>query len=261
MSAVAVSGVSVSLRTRPVLKDLSLTFEAGICTGIVGPNGSGKSTLMKAIAGLLPLSSGEIRIEDCAIGTWPRAELAKTLAYLPQGGDIHWPMTAASVVALGRLPHTGQKALSAKDVVVVRQALNKCDVAALADRPMTELSGGEKARVLLARALASEASVILADEPLAQLDPHHQIHAMEVLRAEAARGAAVIVVLHDLAIAARHCERICVLSNGKVAADGSPVEALSSEHLRHVFGIDAYIGEHQGAPVILPVRRRALFSV
>lgn len=239
------------------MKDLSLSFESGVCTGIVGPNGSGKSTLMKVISGLLQPSGGAVQILDRALSSWPRAELARVVSYLPQGGDIHWPMKVSSVVALGRLPHASDKALSARDADAIRQALQKCDVTALADRPMTELSGGEKARVLLARALAAEAQIILADEPLAQLDPHHQIHAMEVLQAEAARGAAVIVVLHDLAIAARHCERICVISKGSLAADGSPVEALSSDHLRQVFGIDAYIGEHQGAPVILPVRRRA----
>jgi ABC-type cobalamin/Fe3+-siderophores transport system ATPase subunit len=160
---------------------------------------------------------------------------------------------ARAVVALGRLPH--QRSVVDEDAI--QDAMVRCDIADLAERPVNELSGGERARVLLARALATGGKVILADEPFAQLDPQHQIHAMEVLKAEAGRGAAVIVVLHDLALAARYCDRVVVFSAGKIAAQGLPRDVLSSDILRNVFGVDAFIGEHQGAPLVLPIRRRS----
>jgi iron complex transport system ATP-binding protein len=135
--------------------------------------------------------------------------------------------------------------------------MTACDVAHLADRPVTALSGGERARALLARALAGDAKILLADEPFAQLDPNHQLHAMEVLQSCAQTGALVVVVLHDLSIAARNCSRVVLMLEGRIAADGSPAEILSSDNLRKTFGIDAFIGDHAGAPVILPLRRRA----
>jgi iron complex transport system ATP-binding protein len=161
-------------------------------------------------------------------------------------------------VALGRLPHAHRfvRSTQADDDAVAR-AMAACDVAHLADRPVTALSGGERARALLARSLACEAKILLADEPFAQLDPSHQLHAMEVLQATARSGTLVIVVLHDLSIAARHCSRVILLSEGRIAADGEPTKVLSSENLRATFGVDAFIGEHLGAPVILPVKRRA----
>ncbi len=250
MSVLTLDHVAVSLGTRIVLSNINLSFAAGECVGVLGPNGSGKSTLMRAVAGLIPHQSGAIKIHDKALAAWPRKDLARQLSYLPQGGQIHWPLSVRNVVALGRLPH----ATSNPDDQAIARAMEACDVAQFADRPVTLLSGGERARVLLARALASEAKILLADEPFAQLDPNHQLHAMEVLQAEAGKGALIVVVLHDLSIAARHCSRVVLLANGTVAADGPPSETLTSETLRKTFGIDAFISEHAGAPVILPVK-------
>jgi iron complex transport system ATP-binding protein len=167
-------------------------------------------------------------------------------------------LTVRALVSLGRLPHAHSfTRASADDADAIDRAMVACDVAHLADQPVTMLSGGERARALLARALAGEAQILLADEPFAQLDPGHQLHAMDVLRAAAGAGALVVVVLHDLSIAGRHCSRIVLLSQGRIAADGAPTDVLSSQTLRETFGIDAFIADHAGAPVILPLKRRA----
>jgi iron complex transport system ATP-binding protein len=224
----------------------------------MGPNGSGKSTLMRAAAGLIPRASGTISILGRPLEDWRKDELGRALSYLPQGGQVHWPLSVRALVSLGRLPHAHRFVrASAKDAAAIEQAMVACDVVQFADRPITALSGGERARALLARALAGEAKILLADEPFAQLDPSHQLHAMEVLQATAKAGALVVVVLHDLSVAARHCSRVVLMSEGRIAADGLPAEILSRENLRATFGVDAFIGEHLGAPIILPVKRRA----
>jgi iron complex transport system ATP-binding protein len=258
MSALRFETVAVDLGKRRILSDVSLAFAPGEVVGILGPNGSGKSTLMRSGAGLLKPAQGTITLLDKAIDTWPRHDLGRMLGYLPQGGQVHWPLTVRTLVALGRLPHAHRFVrIATEDEAAVEQAMRACDIAHLADRPMTALSGGERARALLARALAGEAKILLADEPFAQLDPSHQLHAMEVLRAAADAGALIVVVLHDLSVAARHCSRVILLTEGRIAADGTPADVLSGENLRSTFGIDAFVGEHAGAPVILPLKRRA----
>lgn len=258
MTALSLQDVSVALAKRVVLSGVSASFRGGELVGVMGPNGSGKSTLMRAAAGLIPRAAGSLSIAGKAIDGWAREALARELAYLPQGGQVHWPVSVRTLVTLGRLPHAGRFAgPTPADSVAVERAMSACDVAHLAERPVTALSGGERARALLARAIAGEAKILLADEPFAQLDPSHQLHAMEVLQATANAGALVVVVLHDLSVAARHCSRIVLLSDGRIASDGTPGEVLSGENLRKVFGVDAFIGEHNGAPVILPVKRRA----
>jgi iron complex transport system ATP-binding protein len=258
MTALSLQDISVSLAKRVVLSGVSASFEGGELVGVMGPNGSGKSTLMRAAAGLIPRAGGSISIAGKAIDGWARDALARELAYLPQGGQVHWPVSVRTLVTLGRLPFAGRFARpSLADDAAVERAMGACDVAHLAERPVTALSGGERARALLARAIAGEARILLADEPFAQLDPSHQLHAMEVLQAAALSGALVVVVLHDLSVAARHCSRVVLLSEGRVASDGAPGAVLSSENLRKVFGVDAFIGEHNGAPVILPLKRRA----
>lgn len=257
MSALSLNNVAVSIGTKEILKGVSLSFAAGECVGIMGPNGSGKSTLMRAAAGLID-AKGDVALAGKPLAKWRRIDLGRELAYLPQGGQVHWPLDVRTLVALGRLPHAHRFVRSTKaDDEAVARAMAACDVAHLADRPVTALSGGERARALLARSLACEAKILLADEPFAQLDPSHQLHAMEVLQSTAKSGTLVIVVLHDLSIAARHCSRVILMSEGRIAADGEPTKVLSTENLRATFGVDAFIGEHLGAPVILPVKRRA----
>ena len=205
--------LTVELAGRIVLNDISLSLASGHLVALVGPNGAGKTTLLRALAGLLP-SDGAIHVGGEALSSLALRDRARRFAYLPQGHVVHWPLPARDIVALGRYPHgaTDPARLTAKDAEAVSRAMQAADVVAFADRRITELSGGERSRVALARVLAVEAPVILADEPTASLDPRHQFDVMRGLRAAADRGVLVIVVTHDLGLAARFADTVLVLS-------------------------------------------------
>jgi len=238
MNAVVLDQVSVRFGARKALDGVSATLSAGCVTGIVGPNGAGKTTLLRAALGLQPLAGGSIRILDRSLPAWSRADLAKAAAYLPQGGEARWPMLAHDVVLLGRLPHRGLLgAPDVRDRSAAADALARCDAGEFAARRMDELSAGERARVLFARALATGAAILFADEPAAFLDPAHQLRLMELMREEARRGSAVAVTLHDLSLAARHCDEILVLHEGALTACGVPADALSDATLARVFQV------------------------
>jgi len=223
--------------------------------GFIGPNGAGKTTLLRAVAGLAPYD-GRITVAGQDLATLAPAARARLMAYLPQRRDVAWGLAARDVVALGRLPHLGVgRRESDADRAAIAAAMTAADVAALADRPVDRLSGGERARVLLARALAQAAPLLLADEPTAALDPFHQLQVMEVLRAEAEAGRAVVAVLHDLALAARFAHRVALLSDGRLAAVGSPEEVLTEDRLAAVYRVTALAGTRDGARWILPWRR------
>jgi len=237
---IAFENISAGYGTRPVLNGVSAAFVRGKVTGIVGPNGAGKTTLFRVALGLMPASGGRVTVLDKPLGEWSRETLARTVAYLPQGSDAHWPVLARELVALGRLPHRAAFApLSVADAQAVDAAMDRADAMAFATRQMNELSAGERARVLFARALATGAPALLADEPAAYLDPAHQLRLMDLLREEAARGTAVAVTLHDLALASRHCDEVIVLSGGRAVAQGAPDVALSDSVLADVFAIAA----------------------
>ncbi len=246
-------GLGVRLAGRVVLKDVSLSLSPGHLVVLVGPNGAGKTTLLRALAGLIP-SAGEIEIGGIALSLLPLRERAKRFGYLPQGHVVHWPLPARDIVALGRYPHgaTDPARLSPKDAEAVLRAMQAVDVMEFSDRRVTELSGGERSRVALARALAVEAPVILADEPTASLDPRHQIDVMKNLRATADRGVLVIVVTHDLGLAARFADHVLVLREGQLVSQGAPAEALSEQVMADVFRISAYRAEFQRETVIVP---------
>jgi iron complex transport system ATP-binding protein len=247
------SGLNVRLAGRLVLKDVSLALAAGHLVALVGPNGAGKTTLLRALAGLIP-SDGEIEIGGQSLSSLPLRERAKRFGYLPQGHMVHWPLPARDIVALGRYPHgaTDPARLSPKDAEAVLRAMQAVDVMEFSDRRVTELSGGERSRVALARALAVEAPVILADEPTASLDPRHQIDVMQNLRATADKGVLVIVVTHDLGLAARFADHVLVLREGRLVSQGGPAEALSEQVMADVFRISAYRAEYQREAVIVP---------
>jgi iron complex transport system ATP-binding protein len=256
MSLVELKTVSIEIGARRVVDRVSLTLEGGGVTGLIGPNGAGKTTVMRAIAQLLPLARGEILFDGRLATTISAPERAKHIAYLPQGGQIHWPLIVRRLVALGRFPHLNAfAALSEKDTVTVNAALEGCDVLDLADRPVTSLSGGERSLVLLARALAVGAPVLLADEPAASLDPAHQIQVMELLRGQAAAGRAVLVVLHDLPLATRYCDRLILLGRGTVVADGAAEAVLTPTRLREVYGVEAQFVQENGRTIVVPQRR------
>jgi len=241
---------------RLTLDNISLEFPKGTLTGLVGPNGAGKTTLLRAALGIVAARHGAVQVAGRPLADWSREGLARQLAYLPQKAPPQWPVSARRLVALGRLPHRPQFAkLSQADARAVERALARCDAARFAARAVDRLSSGELARVLLARALATEAPVLLADEPAAHLDPAHQLQLMELLCDEAARGAAVVVTLHDLALAARFCDRVVVLDRGRVAAVGPPGDALDAAILRTVFGIVPWNGADGARPPIVPWQR------
>ncbi len=249
---VRLDNVSVTLGARRVVEGVSANLGGGV-VGLIGPNGAGKSTLVRAMAGLIP-AEGAILIDGVAIAALPLKDRARRVAYLPQGQAVHWPLTVERLVALGRLPHLAPFARPAEaDALAIEQALERTELLALRDRPVDALSGGERARVLLARALAVEAPLLLADEPLAALDPAHQIEVMGLLRAEAARGATVIAVLHDLTLAARWCDRLLLIDQGRLVADGTPAKVLTADRIGTVYGVSAFIGEAQGEPLIVPL--------
>lgn len=243
----------VELAGRPVLRGVDLVVRPGEVVGLLGPNGAGKSTLMRALAGQVA-HSGTVRIgERDGAGLSP-AERARLVAYLPQTRVIGWPMSVERAVALGRLPWLGFGGRPGpKDMDICREAMAVMDVAGLADRRATELSGGEQARVLAARAIAQDTPVLIADEPASGLDPAHQISMMAALGSIARRGRAILVSLHDLTLAARWCDRVVLLRDGTVAADGEPAEVLDAAMLADVFGIRAHIAREDGRPVLAPV--------
>ena len=246
-------GVNVTLAGRLVLNDVSLALSSGHLVALVGPNGAGKTTLLRALAGLVR-SSGAIHVGGDALSSLPLRERARRFAYLPQGHIVHWPLPARDIVALGRYPHgaTDPARLTPKDTEAVLRAMQATDVMEFSERRVTELSGGERSRVALARVLAVEAPVILADEPTASLDPRHQFDVMKSLRAAADRGTLVMVVTHDLGLAARFADSVLVLSEGRLVSQGAPTEALSEQIMGDVFRISAYRAEYQREAVIVP---------
>jgi len=246
-------GLGVTLAGRPVLNDISLSLASGHLVALVGPNGAGKTTLLRALAGLVP-SDGAIHVGGDALVSLSLRERARRFSYLAQGHTVHWPLPARDIVALGRYPHgaTDPARLTPGDSEAVLRAMQATDVMEFATRRVTELSGGERSRVALARVLAVEAPVILADEPTSSLDPRHQIDVMKTLRIAADRGTLVIVVTHDLGLAARFADTVLVLSDGRLVSQGAPAEALSEQVMAKVFRISAFRAEFQREAVIVP---------
>jgi len=253
MSLLTARNLGVTLSGRVVLQDVSLALSAGHLVALVGPNGAGKTTLLRSLAGLIP-SEGEIQIGGEPLSALPLRERAKRFGYLPQGHVVHWPLPARDIVALGRYPHgaTDPARLSPGDAEAVLRAMQAVDVMQFSERRVTELSGGERSRVALARVLAVEAPVILADEPTASLDPRHQIDVMKNLRTTADSGVLVIVVTHDLGLAARFADHVLVLHEGRLVSQGAPMDALSEQVMADVFRITAYRAEYQREAVIVP---------
>ena len=230
--------LSVTIGGRRVLHDITLEARRGELLVIVGPNGAGKTTFLKAVACLFPFT-GAVEWDGKDVAAMRAGARARQMAYLPQGHVAHWPITARDVVTIGRAPFASSLTrLSQADQAAIDEALQAVDAMEFAGRPVTELSGGERARVMLARALAVGAPLLLADEPVASLDPAHQLGVMDILSAQAKAGRLVIAISHDLILAARYATRVLVLNEGTAAAIGTPREVLTPSLLREVFRVE-----------------------
>ena len=260
MALLTATALQLSLGKKNVIDDVGVTLGANEFVGLIGPNGAGKSSLLRILAGLIKPKCGDINIHiektPQPISKMQPQMRARFMAYLAQHETPAWPLSVKNLVALGRSPwHKSAMDTSCLDEVSIENALKMTDVYALADRPITELSGGELQRVLLARVFAGVPTIILADEPIAALDVYHQLHVMELLQAHANQGGAVIAALHDLSLAARFCSRLILLHNGKIIAEGTPVEVLTPENLAQVYGISAYVDCREEGVVIIPKAR------
>lgn len=242
--------ISVRLGARAVLQDVSLTLERGEIVALLGPNGAGKTTLMRAALGSVPLASGTAKLGDAGPQSLTSRERALRAAYLPQRPQSIWPISVEALVALGRFAHgAAPDRLSQQDQTAVDDALGACDLNALRTRRMDEISGGEKARAHLARALAQHAPLLVLDEPTAGLDPAQALGVADVLKAHVANGGGVLISTHDVALAARIADRVLLLRDGATLALGAPKEALTSEILRAAYGRSARIEQIAGQTV------------
>ncbi|MGW6983935.1 heme ABC transporter ATP-binding protein [Streptomyces sp. NPDC054932] len=245
----------VRLGQRDVLAGIDLTARAGQVLALVGPNGAGKSTLLGALAADLPAASGQIRIDGRPVADWSAPDLALRRSVLPQSAALSFPFPVEDVVRMGRAPWAGTP-LAEADEEAVAIAMAATEVTDFAARPFSALSGGERARVALARVLAQRAPLLLLDEPTAALDLRHQELVLRICRERAAAGDAVVVVLHDLGLAAAYADRAAVLHDGRIAADGPPTEVFEGELLSRVYRQPVEVLPHPrtGAPLVVPVR-------
>lgn len=262
MSLLALNQAVVQRGKRLILDHIDLTLEAGELVALVGPNGSGKTTALRALLGLIPLASGSATIGGADVRSLDPIARARQVAYLPQSRPMAWPISVLDAVALGRFAYGGAShRLKRQDQAAVDQAMAVCDLEGLKDRAVTDLSGGELARVHMARALAANAPALLADEPTAALDPLHQWQVMQVLAQQAKGGGGVMVVVHDLALAAAVCSRIVLIKDGKVLANGSPEQVLTPDNIGAAYGVQAHWHQDGQArhlimgPALGPVRR------
>ncbi|RVQ68893.1 ABC transporter ATP-binding protein [Croceicoccus ponticola] len=240
---ITATNLTVRRGGRDVVRDATLSLEPGRLTAICGPNGAGKSSLLAALAALLP-ATGDLTLDGRSIASLSLRERARAIGFLPQRAEVAWDVSVRTLVALGRLPwcavpgRPARASLSA-DRAAIDAALAAMELCDLADRPVSNLSGGERARAFMARVLAGEPDWILADEPLASLDLAHQQRLAACLAREAAGGRGVVVVMHDLATAMNHADRVIVLDQGRIVADGRPQDALCEAIIRQVWQVDA----------------------
>lgn len=247
-----VRDLSVSLRGENILNQISFEAQSGEFIGLIGPNGAGKTTLLRAIMNFITYH-GEVAIEDVPSVKMTHHERAKWLSYLPQERDVAWPVSVETIVGLGRhMQRSAFASLSPADHQVIADAMAQMDVAKFAKKSVQELSGGEKARVLIARLLAQGSPLILADEPVSGLDPAHQLSLMQCFADLAQTGKTVIASLHDLSLSAHRCTRLIMLEKGRIIADGTPQTVLTAENLRNVYKIEADISHKDGRIYIQP---------
>jgi iron complex transport system ATP-binding protein len=247
MAELGIEALTARAGDHLLVDDVTLRVGAGELVALVGPNGAGKSSLLRAIAGVL-VHEGAVRFDGAALGAMPPQDRARLLSWLPQAHPPAWPVKVRDAVAIGRYAWGGGL-LGGDDAAVVEQILARCDLTAFADRRITSLSGGELARVHLARALVAQAPLLLADEPVAALDPAHRLTVMQILRDHADGGGTVLVVLHDIGLAARYCDRIIGVRDGQVKAEGAPASVVTAAFMAALFDVAADIQMVGGVPV------------
>ena len=259
--SVRIENLRFAYGERTILDQISLDVRPGEIVGLIGPNGSGKSTLIKLLSAVLPLGAGKISLLGDDISTLSRRQIAQRLAVVPQEPRFAFPFSALEVVLMGRHPHLSGLAFEAgEDIEIARSAMRRCGVESFADRPVQQLSSGERQRVVFARALTQQPSILLLDEPASFLDIRHQVELYDLVRAEATeRGVAVLSVLHDLNLAAEYCDRIALLSDGRLAANGPTDEVFSYSNLKQVFGTEVYVDTNSltGKMLVVPLSGRA----
>ena len=239
-----------------IVRGIDMTLHKGELVGLIGPNGAGKSTLLRLLCGIENATQGNVLWQGENLSGITLEQRAKMMGYLAQGARAQWPVTVERIVELGRLPYQGVwQRSNDTDKAAIEQAMHMAEVTAYRNRIATTLSGGEQTLVMLARIFATQPQVIFADEPVATLDPYHQLHVMELLRAHAQDDTAGVVVLHDLELAARFCDRLYLFQHGKIFASGSPSDVLTQENLRAVYGIETRIGCSEDGVNVTLVRR------
>ncbi len=242
MTELVAENISLRVGDATLLHDASLTLRAGELVAVLGPNGAGKTSLLRAMLGLADLTDGSVRLDGLECARLSAAERARKVSYLPQRRPLAWPNTVRDIVALGRFAHGAALGrLSSEDSAAVEDALTACDLNTLADRNADSLSGGELARVHFARALAARTPLLIADEPVAALDPRHQLRIAALIRKFVDGGGGALVVLHEVELAARFADRLVWMSGGKIVAAGSPRETLSAQIMHDVYGVRARI--------------------
>ena len=239
---IAAVGVVVTLGGATVLRGVSFETRPGEVVGLIGPNGAGKTTLLRVLAGLLRPDSGSLHLGQASLTSMNASERARRIAFMPQHDSPH-PFTALETVLMGRYAHLGRFQLEGKnDRRIAREAMARTETLGFANRQLDRLSGGERQRVVLARTLAQQAGTILLDEPAASLDLRHRLSMMEALKQEAAgRSVAVVVAMHDVSLAGRYCDRLALMSEGMIVAEGHPESVLTAENLRAVFGVETTV--------------------
>lgn len=235
-----------------LIDNFSFHLNAGEVLGLIGPNGAGKSTLLSCIAGIDPVTSGSIEIDGRSLNAFSGSERARTIGWVEQLGSVHWPLTVERLIMLGRIPHLPSWGkVSEADYQAVATAMLQADCLDLRTRRVPTLSGGERTRVLLARALAAEPTLLFADEPVSTLDLKHQLQTMQVLQGYASRSNATIVVMHDLSLAARFCDRLLLMNQGRLVASGEVASVLNERNIADVYGVSVMTGCEQ-VPWVIP---------
>ena len=256
MSLLSASGIDYSIERIPILSAIDFQIEPGELVGLIGPNGAGKSSLLRLLTGIEAPDRGNIELNGQPLADISPQQRARNLGYLVQGAQAYWPFSVEKVVGLGRIPYQKWwRQSSAEDQLKIEQALQLTETLAYRNRIVTTLSGGEQTLVMLARILATENQLILADEPVAALDPYHQLHVMEILRQHASGRRAAVVVLHDLSLAARFCDRLYLLSHGKLECCGAVTEVLTVDNIARVYGVDSQIESNAKGVSVTPLKR------